>query len=174
MYTTGPALQTEGVSADSFEELAHTALTNLRGEKDLSIVCGPITTGGTGNQMYNFEVFNAAVRGLERRGRRLFNQIPYEYGLRKLAHEWEKTGNTGYCMPILTIFYARIFESGAIAEGWFIPGWKSSFGACFEREKLMKEKCVIHDLTRADIQEFLNTEYPSKHIGTIMALLPRE
>ncbi len=174
MYADGPReLQTVGIEADTFEALAEIALKNLKGERGLSMVCGPITTGGTGNQTHNFEVFNATVRGLLRRGKQLFNQVPYEFGLRRLAHKWEAEGNTDYCMPILTTFYARVFESGAVTEGWFIPGWKSSFGACWERDKLADEDCVIHDLAHADIQVFLQAEYAPEYVSRIMGLLAK-
>jgi hypothetical protein len=172
MYATGPReLQTEGIDADTFEALAEKAVTNLRGMQNLGMVCGPITTGGTGNQIHNFEVFNATVRGLERRGKKLFNQVPYEFGLRRLAYKWEAEGNTGYCMPILTVFYARVFESKVVTEGWFIPGWHSSFGARWEREKLSNEGCMVHDLTHADIRSFLQSEYPPDHAAVVMNLL---
>lgn len=172
MYATGPReLQTDGIEADTFEALAEVAIKNLCGRKGLSIVCGPITTGGTGNQTHNFEVFNATIRGLERRGKQLFNQVPYEFGLRRLAYKWEAEGNSGYCMPILTVFYSRVFESGAVTEGWFIPGWKSSFGARWEHDKLADGRCAIHHLTHADIREFLQAEYPPEHVGLIMGLL---
>jgi hypothetical protein len=173
MYAKGPReLQTSGVEAESFEALADIAVASLRGERNLVTVCGPISTGGTGNQMHNFEVFNAVIRGLERCGKKLFNQIPYEFGLRKLAYAWEAEGNTGYCMPILTVFYARIFESGAIGESYFIPGWRSSFGARWEREKLARAGCAVHDLTHAEIRLFLRAEYPPEHVGAVMALIP--
>lgn len=167
----GPMLQGNGVSADTFEELAEKAIATLDGKMGLCIVCGPITTGGTGNQTYNFQIFNAVIRGLERSGKQLFNQVPYEFGLRKLAHAWEAAGNTGYCLPILTEFYAKLFESGAICEGYFIPGWESSFGARWEREKLTHLCYTIHDLTLAEIQTFLLAEYPEEHVKKIMTLV---
>ena len=171
MYADGPReLQTGGIQADTFEALAEIAAKNLNG-RGLSMVCGPITTGGTGNQTYNFEVFNATIRGLLRRGKQLFNQVPYEFGLRRLAYKWEAEDNSGYCMPILTVFYARVFESGAVTEGWFIPGWESSFGARWERDKLVSERCTIHDLNHADIREFLQTEYSPTHVELLMGLL---
>lgn len=173
MYAHGPReLQTSGIEADSFEALADIAIANLKGATGLGMVCGPITTGGTGHQILNLEVFNATLRGLERRGVKLFNQVPYEFGLRRLAHKWEaEESNDGYCMPILTVFYARVFESGAIAEGWFIPGYQSSFGACWEREKMAAQGLGIHDLTRVDIGEFLQAEHPAEHVEEVMDLL---
>lgn len=172
MYAIGPReLQTHGIDAESFDALAKMAVANLKDMQHLGMVCGPITTGGTGNQIHNFEIFNAAVLGLQGREKKIFNQVPYEFGLRRLAHKWEAEGNTGYCTPILTVFYARVFESGAIDEGWFIPGWRSSFGARWEREKLAEQGCKIHDLTHADIRNFLQAEYPPEHIAVIMNLL---
>lgn len=175
MYAPGPhELQTHGVTAESFEALADIALASLSGKHDLSIVCGPISTGGTNNQTYNFQIFNATIRGLEGRGVNLFNQVPYEYGLRKLAHQWDALGNTGYCLPILTTFYARVFASGKITQGWFIPGWRSSFGARWEREKLSSHGCVIHDFTRHELKAFLEIEYPADHVDQIVRLIPSE
>lgn len=167
-------LQTDGVEAESFEALADIAVANLKGQSNLVMVCGPITTGGTGNQTYNFQVFNATLRGLEHRGKKLFNQVPYEFGLRRLMFKWDAAGNDGYCMPILEVFYARVFESGAISEGWFIPGWRSSFGARWEREKLTSVRCAVHNLTHADIREFLALAHPPDHVAVVMNLLSPE
>ena len=174
MYAPGPhELQSDGVTAESFEALAEIAIASLGNQKGLGMVCGPISTGGTGNQVHNFEVFNATLRGLERRGVKLFNQVPYEYGLRKLAYAWEAAGNTGYCTPILTVFYARVFESGAISQGWFIPKWRTSFGARWERQKLKDQNCANYDMARADIREFLGQEYKPEHVDLVMGLLAR-
>ena len=174
VYVEGPReLQSEGETAPSFIELADKAVDSLKARRQqcLSIVCGPITTGGTGNQVHNFEIFNAAIRGLERRGVGIFNQVPYEFGLRRLALEWEARGNTGYCLPILEVFYARLFESGFITQGWFIPGWQSSFGARWEREKLSSRGCIIHDFTWGELKAFLDHDYPARHVEHIMKLL---
>jgi hypothetical protein len=172
MYAPGPReLQTHGIEADSFEALAEIAAVKLRGQGPSGVVCGPITTGGTNNQIHNFEIFNATIRGLERVGENIFNQVPYEFGLRRLAHTWESQGNSGYCMPILTVFYARLFETGSITRGWFIPGWRSSFGARWEREKLFAHKATVVDLTREEIRRFMEQEYTSEHVGKVMAML---
>jgi hypothetical protein len=174
MYAQGPLeLQTDGIGASTMEELAEIVASNLAGKRNLAMVCGAITTGGTGNQVHNFEIFNAVIRGLERRGRQMFNQIPYEFGLRKLAHKWEEEGNKGYCMPILTVFYDRVFKSGAISEGFFIPGWYTSTGASWERSMLTETEIEIRDFTRLEIKTLLMAEYPLKHVKALMRLLPR-
>ncbi len=161
----------EGVVASSFEALAEIAAEGLGGATGHVMVCGPITTGGTGNQTHNFLIMNAVVRGLKRRGRKIFDQLPYERGLRRLIFEWENAGHTGYCWPILDVFYTRVFGTGSISEGWFIPGWKSSVGATWEREQLEARGCIIHDLTFAEIREFLVDECAPELIETIMSEL---
>jgi hypothetical protein len=171
-YVPGPReLQKHGIEATSFEALAEIALKNLGDQGPSGIVCGPISTGGTNNQIHNFEVFNATIRGLKRRGESIFSQVAYEFGLRRLAYEWEAQGNTGYCMPILTVFYAHLFESGLITRGWFIPGWRSSLGACFEREKFALLEVIITDLTREEIGLFMREEYQLDHAEKVLSLL---
>lgn len=173
MYSVGPQLQTNGITAESFEALAEIAISELtRVGVSVGIVCGPITTKGTGDQAYNFQVFNAVIRGLQREGQVLFDQTPYEYGLRELAHAWEAAGNVGYCTPILEIFYKRVFETGLVERSWFIPGWRSSIGAAWERQKLTARGTTIRDLLPRDIRDFLEYEYSCEYVERIMSLLP--
>jgi hypothetical protein len=175
MYTTGPyELPTSGIEAATIEELANAAAENLRGRKQLAMVCGAITTGGTGDPIYNYQIFHAVVRGIERRGRPLFNQLPYEFGLRCLDQEWKASGHAGYYMPILTVFYTRVLETRAISEGLFIPGWRASTGAKWERDKLSRMGFKVTDLTRSNIKTFLIAAYPLKHVRVLMRLLPLE
>ncbi len=175
MYATnhGKSLlpQDAGIDAPTFEELAQIAAGRLRGVTGLVMVCGPITTGGTGNQIHNFEIMNAVVRGLKRQERKVFDQLPYELGLRKLLFKWEAEGNTGYCSPILDVFYTKVFGTGAISEGWFIPGWESSTGARWEREQLAARSCVIRDLSFQEVGDFLLGECLPALVETIMTEL---
>lgn len=173
VYAIGPhELQTHGVEAPTFKELAGKALTDLSGLRNLGIVCGPITTGGTGHQILNFEIFNATIHGLVNlRGQKLFDQTPYEFGLRRLAMKWEEAGGTGYCMPIMDEFYYPLFESNAIVRGFFIPGWQSSIGAKCERKKFLALGHEIRDLTHADIREFMLEKHPVEHVDHVMSLL---
>ena len=80
-------LPQEGITAESFEALARIAMKSVEGKRNLHVVCGPLTTGGTGVKELNFAVFNAAIRGLEMEygKEQVFDQMPYEYGLRLLA-----------------------------------------------------------------------------------------
>jgi hypothetical protein len=148
-YTTGPAwLQEGGYIADTFESLAEIGLAQLRilGPNS-EIVCGPISTGGLGDAVKNFQVFNATISALTRLGYKIFNQAPYESGLGKLRQKWEQAGNTGYCTPILTEFYLKLFETGLITVGHFIPGWESSFGATWEHDEMQRLGVKINYLT---------------------------
>lgn len=172
MYAEGPReIQSHGIEAKSIEALADIALGNLYKQGMRGIVCGPITTGGTNHQIYNLEIFNATIRGLIRRGERIFDQMPYEFGLRRLANAWHDAGNSGYYTPILTVFYTRLFASGLITPGWFIPGYSSSFGARFEREKLTAHGAVIVDLTREEIRQFMLAEHPPEHVEKVLSLM---
>ncbi len=158
---------------ETFEALADIAIAELNGGQKLSMVCGPISTGGTGNKVHNFEILNAVRDGLKRRGKTFFNQTPYEPNLHHLAIKWEGEGNTGYCKPILTTFYARIFAAGAVGEAWFIPGWESSHGTCWERDELGKHGCVLHDVTYDELREFLLESHPVEHVELLMGMLKK-
>ena len=177
VYAEGPhELHSDGITAESFSALADIALVDLRTQGLSGMVCGPITTGGTGHQVLNLEIFNATIKGLKNEGKQIFTQIPYEVGLRRLAREWEARGHSGYPMPILNVFYARLFASGLINHGYFISGWNfppgPSIGATWERLKLLTNRAIITDLAREDIERFLLAEHPPEHVAKIMSLLP--
>lgn len=174
MYVKGPwVLQSDGVDAPSFEALAEAAVQALEGiEGTVGMVCGPISTGGAGDSVLNFQVFSAVIEGLGKKGVSLFDQRPYEFGLGKLRKAWEAEGNSGYCMPILEVFYARIFESGRVSQSYFIPGWSSSFGARWERNKFLASGISVTDLTHEQIRMFLGDNHPPEHVEAVMGLLP--
>ena len=161
-------LHATGIESASFEEHAEKAIAVLRGQGPSGIVCGPITTGGNRHQIQNLEIFNATIDGLVVDGYPIFNQIPYEFGLRRLGRKWFEAGFTGYCTPILTVFYAKIFQSGYINCGWFIPGWESSQGARFEREKLLALKVPTLDLNITHICRYMLERHPIEHVETVL------
>lgn len=137
------------------------------------IVCGPMTTGGTGNETYNFEIFVATIHGLRNLGENIFNQLPYERRLRDFMQEWVAKGNSGYCYPILTDFYAPLFESEDITQGWFLPRWASSKGADFEHSKFGELRISTSCLGLEMVRGFLGAEHPPEHVEIIMQLLQR-
>lgn len=173
MYNDRPAGAPweKGITAQSFEELADIAINNLPQGESLSVVCGPLSTGGTKNHAYNIDIFIATISGLRESGLLMFDQTPYEYGLYRLACEWEKAGNTGYCFPILDVFYAKVFETRRITKGHFLPGWESSTGARWEREKLIGLGCQIEDLTMGEVRGFLCAIHHIGHVEKILHLL---
>jgi hypothetical protein len=155
-YAVGPAwIQNGGHTADSFAALAEIALCELRTlGANAEIVCGPISTGGLGDALKNFKVFEATIRTLQGEGRVIFNQMPFEHGLGRLRQRWEaKHGATGYCLPILEEFYAPLFASRLITIGHFIHGWESSFGARWEHEELQKHGAQISYLSSEWLQD---------------------
>ena len=40
----------------------------------------------------------------------------------------------GYWLPILDIFYKKVFESGYVSTALFLPDWQSSKGATWEKK----------------------------------------
>jgi len=132
--------------ADSFHELSQIALKDLRKIGKASMVCGPITTGGQGSVEENVRVFGLIITHLKQKGVTVFEQLPYEPALWVLKDQWEKEGNEGYCMPLLTDFYGPVFKSGMIIDSYFLPDWESSFGAKWERNELTQLGIAVHDL----------------------------
>ncbi|MDB5188186.1 MAG: hypothetical protein JWO50_706 [Candidatus Kaiserbacteria bacterium] len=147
-YTDDHRITSEDLfNASSYEELAQIALGELKSLGNaVSIVCGPITTGGRGSIKDNVAVFGATIKKLSETNI-LFNQVPYEGSIARLRQIWHNEGNTGYCMPILDVFYAQLFESGNITKAYFIPGWESSFGARWEHNEMKLHGVEIVYLT---------------------------
>jgi hypothetical protein len=163
------AYRADGVDAESFEELAAIAVAELRKRNELvDMVCGPITTGGTGNPSYNFDIFNATIEGLTRLGHTLFDQRPYEFGLNKLVRQWQEAGNNGYCLPIFDTFYTAVLDQRFIARAWFIPRWQTSTGAKLEYKRFRELEIDMEFLTPEIIHRFLLMAYPLEHATKIM------
>ncbi len=150
-------LARECSKADSFADLVPIALTELQKfGAGAEVVCGPISTGGRGSLEKNFEVFGATIKGLQREGRPIFSQVPYEERIFFFRTRWQQedlSREGQYYMPILTEFYHPLIRSGLIKAGHFIPGWESSFGARWERTELKSMGAKINDLTNNWIDE---------------------
>lgn len=140
----------------SFEEAADLALEIIREmPAPRCQVCGPISTGGLGSIAANSVAFRFAVDLLRARGENPFDQMPFEGLFVRLVKEWQAAGGTGYCLPILEVFYRRVFESGLITKMIFLPGWESSFGARWERHHSWQAGLETFDLTDDAWQEVL-------------------
>lgn len=134
--------------AQSFAELVPIARTILEFfEEEVTIVSGPISTGGFGTREKNIAVFHRAIQYLQSRHNSVFDQTPFETTIFRLAEEWYRL-NPGaeYCEPILTDFYGPVFESGLIYRVAFIQGWESSRGARWERKRALELGLKIADL----------------------------
>ena len=118
--------------AVTFEELCQIALVILsRLGSGVGMVCGPISTGGTGSKEKNIEIFAKHIEMLRIQGCKIFSQLPFE----KVMWRIMKTPyyNNGY--QLLDKFYLPIFESGLVETLYFIPGWKGSLGTTWEHEQ---------------------------------------
>ncbi len=139
-------------TADSFAELLPIALSELRKfPNGAEMVCGPISTGGRGNPEENLRIFNLAIRQLQREGRPIFSQLPYEERIFFFRNRWraeDPVRLTQYFMPILEDFYRPIMQTGLIKRGWFIPGWESSFGTRWERSELTGAGIEVVDIAK--------------------------
>ncbi|MEK7185543.1 MAG: hypothetical protein AAB726_02905 [Patescibacteria group bacterium] len=125
-------------SATSFKEVADVALGILRVmPQPIFQVCGPMSTGGLGCREKNLAVFFECVEELRNRGFSVFDQIPLQLGFDRLVEEWKKT-NEGYCVPILTAVYWRIFRSGFVKTAFFLPDWRTSWGTKWERRVVVR------------------------------------
>ena len=156
--------------SQSFQQLAQVALERLkRRDKKVSIVCGPITTGGTGTRQDNLEVFRAVIRALKSQKIELFNQMPYESGLKRLAQAWQRNGGVGYCTQILDEFFLPLFESGYIERAFFTHGWWTSTGAKWEHDVCLRMELKVAHLHSSEMSSLLRSSHPPEQVKGIMA-----
>ncbi len=140
-------------AANNFDELADVAITILKRMRSktrhpIVEVCGPMTTGGFGDTEKNMKFFAGAITVLEQKGMLVFDQIPFEDSMVRLCALPEEK-KTGYCENILEIFYRRVFESGYIDQTWFLPTWRTSGGARWEREMSEDLQITIREFPQA-------------------------
>lgn len=125
-------------SANLMPEFFAIAMNILNHMPDpVSLVCGPISTGGKGSIPKNLEVFKEYIVNLQKGGRTVFNQLPFEEKFGELASR----STLKYFTPILDDFFLPLFKSGKIKEMCFMPGWESSTGARWEND--MSDKLGI-------------------------------
>lgn len=129
--------------ATQFAHLAPIALRVIeRMGPRIHEVCGPISTGGHGCPKKNIAFFGHAIDCLSQRNIPVFDVRPYQEAMNRIIQE---QGITGYPMGILEEFYARVFETGCIVKGLFLPDWNTSTGARWERQKLMSLGVPVED-----------------------------
>lgn len=135
LYWT-PAEATKLAQATQLTELYDIARIILqRMPQPLGQVCGPISNGGLGSITANLQRFKEVIADLMRSGNFIFDQMPFEDKIFELTFSQY---NQGFKGELLNQFYLPIFESGYIKTLYFIPGWQSSIGACWEYQQAIR------------------------------------
>lgn len=129
----------EAQSLSQLFVVAHRILCRL--PQPVTQVCGPITTGGFGSIEKNLRMLEFVYEVFAANGRSVFNVLPYETVIPKLSKF-----KFGYKEDVLSDFYLPIFESGVIARMCFIPGWRESRGATWERWQAVRLGIAIEEL----------------------------
>jgi hypothetical protein len=132
--------------ANTYEEVCSIAMDVLKKmPKPISIICGPISTGGAGNVIDNLKIYEGTIFKLSAQNKNIFNQMPFMKSFDILTR---KFGNTKVekNQILLDKFYQPIYESKIITKMYFIHGWESSHGARWEREIAKKHNITIEDL----------------------------
>lgn len=135
IYTTKQDLEEIG-KAKTFEGLATVALKIIdRLGYPVAMVCGPITTGGTGSQQENVAKIARAIRALREETKEIvFNQLVFEDPMMRI----KETPYYRDPSHLLETFYRPIFERGKIQTFYFVTGWQSSFGANWEHAEAVR------------------------------------
>ncbi|OGM99447.1 MAG: hypothetical protein A3B91_01220 [Candidatus Yanofskybacteria bacterium RIFCSPHIGHO2_02_FULL_41_29] len=97
----------------------------------ITMVCGPISTGGAGSRSRNLEVFNRAIDRLSAGGLFVFSQMPFEDDMERIY----KSDPSLQGLRLLEEFYLPIFETRFIELLCFLPGWTDSIGATWEHQQ---------------------------------------
>ncbi|MBI5732745.1 DUF4406 domain-containing protein [Candidatus Jorgensenbacteria bacterium] len=116
-------------AAKTFSGLSIVAMRIIkRMPQPVAMVSGPLSTGGLGSFKENLIVFEEAVQKLSGQGLYVFNQLPFE------EHMWRIAQAPAYrgADELLEEFYLPIFESGLVKSIYFIKGWETSYGASWE------------------------------------------
>lgn len=95
----------------------------------VSMVCGPITSGGLGCVEKNLVRFERAIAILARYEREIFTQLPFEEPMARIRNDGV---NFKGDLHLLESFYYPLFTSGRIQTLCFLPHWESSNGTRWE------------------------------------------
>lgn len=116
-------------NASSFRDLAPIALRVLkRLDQPVVMVCGPISSGGTGSTEKNLARLHTVTDCLYKQGKIIFSQLPLENKIFKLKKEPWYQGP----LQLLEELYLPLFESGLISLIYFLPDWRTSIGTTWE------------------------------------------
>ena len=118
--------------AKEFKDLLPIALRVIsRVPAPVGEVCGPMTSGGFGSTEANFRLFRAVIDRLSRR-LNIFDQMPFEGTMSRIFKAQPAHTHDGD-IRLLEEFYLPIFQSGLVSTLYFMPNWRTSRGARWER-----------------------------------------
>lgn len=122
-------------AASSYEEAAMVAIDHLRRlcieYGPLVQICGPISTGGLGSRERNLKRLSRYVDACHKMQEfPIFNQLHFEGIVKRFSPEH---GPQSYDPRILPNFYEPVLRQGFITRLYFLPDWKTSEGAKYER-----------------------------------------
>ncbi len=124
------------VTANSYKDLSVLFMEAIKElyetHKTLYQLCGPIATNKNGTIEENLKVFDKGIDALSNLGLHVIDQMPYEPRMQEIKQKREKNLGGGYDDTILTDFYLPIFESKLVSVLVFLPGWRDSYGSCWE------------------------------------------
>jgi hypothetical protein len=131
-------------SVQTIEELGQLGVVIARRMRQpLGQVCGPITSGGSGNVTENIRTINEWVNCLESKGLPIFNQLNFHSAIVRL-HREGKLPDMGE--QLLNGFFLPLFENRILQKVLFVPNWQGSFGTAWERKKAAEFGIDIIDL----------------------------
>lgn len=147
--------------AKTFERVTEIALSVMETmPQELSQLCGPITTGGFGDELKNRKIFNRCVIELRVQKLNPFDQTLLEKAIGPLKIKWKKiNGAEKYCKPILNVLYKGIFQSGKIKRTFFLPNWHTSEGSVWERNLIQSLGIEINEFPESWYQKILEEFY---------------
>lgn len=123
-------------SAESYEELSNISKEILQSmSQPVSMVSGPISSGGRGSIEDNLSHLQKSAAKLRKDGHNVFDNLFFEGPMRRIRENHSNLPKEESNLILLSEFYEPIFKSGHIKKIFFLPDWKSSQGASWEHEK---------------------------------------
>jgi hypothetical protein len=102
-----------------------------------------MSTGGLGSFTANMTRFRLAIDKATEHGLQVFDQIPFQQTIIRLCDFKEE--QTHYNWDVLENFYRKIFESGHVHRGLFLPDWHSSTGAKWEYHLMARLGLIVEE-----------------------------
>lgn len=129
--------------AAHFSELAVVALRIVkRMPRPVCLVCGPMTTDGAGHASQHLFRFTDAIERLRKTGFTVLSQPQLEPALDEIRRSiLEDAVGT-----MLEQFYGTLLRSGSVGALFFLPRWRDSVVAQYERDLGIQLGIPILDL----------------------------